>query len=335
MRSNEYERGDILKVSVVIPTFNRPKQVLASLYALRWQTMPADQFEVIAVNDGSHVSYADIETEETPFRFTLLEQENQGAAVARNTGAAYGQGDVLLFLDDDIRLRRNTLQQLYDRCIALDNTIVLGALVTPNSLLTSPYAQINHKHVDHEVVTSEAALRPVSYTHTMTKIMMIPRMLFETSGGFQDPAGGRLYWDDVDFGYRAHRAGVRIMRCHSAVAEHWDDGLADWQTAARRAERASELAIKLFERHPALERQLLMFEDKRPIQLGEDLPGLMARKVARRVMAFRPIQSTLEWVTNSAEKRFPNPYLLEPLYRWIIGGYIYKGYQTALREAAR
>jgi glycosyltransferase involved in cell wall biosynthesis len=84
-------------VSVVIPTYQRPAfldRAIESVLAQSYRPL-----EVIVVEDGSHDAkdvvsrYGD--------RVHYVWQENQGAAVTRNTGAAVAQGSWLAFLDDD------------------------------------------------------------------------------------------------------------------------------------------------------------------------------------------------------------------------------------------
>ena len=43
-------------ISVIIPTFNRPRELANCLAAFERSNYPADQFEIIVVDDGSVVS---------------------------------------------------------------------------------------------------------------------------------------------------------------------------------------------------------------------------------------------------------------------------------------
>jgi len=42
----------VIEMSIVIPTYNRAKRLQICLEALARQTQPANEFEVIVVNDG-------------------------------------------------------------------------------------------------------------------------------------------------------------------------------------------------------------------------------------------------------------------------------------------
>src|SRR4051794_33250117 len=88
--------------SVVIPTYQRKDVVCDAVRALG-KLMYDTHFEVIVVVDGSTDGTAPA-LRQLGCRFPLrvIEQENGGAAHARNTGAAAATGDILLFLDDDM-----------------------------------------------------------------------------------------------------------------------------------------------------------------------------------------------------------------------------------------
>jgi glycosyltransferase involved in cell wall biosynthesis len=92
-------------ISVVIPTFNRARQVQAALKSVLLQTYR--EFEVIVVDDGSADRTAEavrdiISTErDGGERVRYLFQSNQGQSAARNKGTEEAGGDWVAFLDSD------------------------------------------------------------------------------------------------------------------------------------------------------------------------------------------------------------------------------------------
>ncbi|MGC2639232.1 MAG: glycosyltransferase family 2 protein [Acidobacteriaceae bacterium] len=92
-------------VSVVIPTYKRTQQTIDAVESVFAQT--AADLEVIVVDDGSPDGSGDIletlfrQRAEFAGRLFLHRQQNQGASVARNTGAAHARGEYLAFLDSD------------------------------------------------------------------------------------------------------------------------------------------------------------------------------------------------------------------------------------------
>jgi hypothetical protein len=75
-----------------------------------------------------------------------------------------------------------------------------------------------------------------------------------------------------------------------------------------------------------------MFRDKTPIAWGQDPPTLIIRKLTRHIASSQLIIKSMELLVNILEIFYPSPKLLGPFYRWIVGGYIFKGYRQGLRE---
>lgn len=87
------------RVSVVVPTRDRPAALARCLAALAGQAEP---LELIVVDDGSSgEALAAIERLVAEAGARLLRGPGTGPAAARNAGARAATGDVVLFLDDD------------------------------------------------------------------------------------------------------------------------------------------------------------------------------------------------------------------------------------------
>jgi len=84
--------------STIIPAIGRPSIAQAVQSALD-QTLPADDFEIIVVNDSGAPLPAGA-WQASP-RVRQLDIVHHGQSVARNTGAALARGEFFHFLDDD------------------------------------------------------------------------------------------------------------------------------------------------------------------------------------------------------------------------------------------
>jgi glycosyltransferase involved in cell wall biosynthesis len=90
-------------LSVVIPTFNRRSVLERSLSALLDQDLPADDFEIIVVDDGSTDDTRELlRGWKAHCAFSALQSPHRGASSARNLGVQAASGDLILFMDDDL-----------------------------------------------------------------------------------------------------------------------------------------------------------------------------------------------------------------------------------------
>jgi glycosyltransferase involved in cell wall biosynthesis len=91
-------------ISIIIPSYNSGKFLVEAITSVTSQQ--ANNYEIIIVDDGS----TDPETLELYNRLDvdtcrILKQQNAGPAAARNAGAKVAQGEYLLFLDSDNKIR--------------------------------------------------------------------------------------------------------------------------------------------------------------------------------------------------------------------------------------
>lgn len=104
----------MIKVSVIVPVYNKEEYLEECLYSLIKQTLTP--IEIIIVNDGS------IDNSENIIKkFTInnenikyISQENSGVSMARNKGIDNSAGEYIYFLDSDDVITPNTLESCYN-----------------------------------------------------------------------------------------------------------------------------------------------------------------------------------------------------------------------------
>lgn len=100
--SKEITEDNIPKISVVLTAYNRPQLLAEVLAGFADQTVPAEDFEVIVVDDGSDQPVKEIvEKFRSRINIVCLRQQNSGLAAARNNGIKAAKGQIVLFSDDD------------------------------------------------------------------------------------------------------------------------------------------------------------------------------------------------------------------------------------------
>ncbi len=117
MKKVKYETGikssgRVMKpfFSVVLPTYNRRKQIERCLRSIDLQTF--QDYEVIVVDDGSTDDTAHFISDSYP-HVTYFRQKNQGVSKARNTGIEMARGRYIAFIDSDDVWYAHRLDVLY------------------------------------------------------------------------------------------------------------------------------------------------------------------------------------------------------------------------------
>lgn len=118
-------------VSVVIPVYNPGEYLDACVASLLSQSLPADQFEAIFVNDGStdgtHERLDDIAARHP--NLSVLHEENSGwAGRPRNVGVRHARGEYVQFLDQDDYLNDEALERMYAMGSRNAADVVLGKI---------------------------------------------------------------------------------------------------------------------------------------------------------------------------------------------------------------
>lgn len=139
--------------SVIIPTYNRPKQLNACLSSVLDLHKPSGNFEVIVVDDGGRFPLDDQalswcqQFAQRQITLRLVRQSNAGPAAARNHGARLAHGRWLAFTDDDCRVKAEWLVAL-ERAFQRHPEHLLGGRII-NGLERNRYACASHALLDY------------------------------------------------------------------------------------------------------------------------------------------------------------------------------------------
>jgi glycosyltransferase involved in cell wall biosynthesis len=205
--------------SVIFPTLNRRETVLVCLRALLRQTLEANAFEVIVVDDGSSDGTAEAVRAVAPEwqgrLLCLRHYPNRGINVARNRGIASARGEFLVITNDDtIAVPEFLAEHLRaHRRHPEENVAVLGRVTIAPELPPSPVAPL---HLD----ASYAALQgrtELDWTAFFGCNISLKRSFLLRHGIF-DPV---LRWhDDKELAERLSHHGLRIIYQPAALSFH-------------------------------------------------------------------------------------------------------------------
>lgn len=183
------------KVSVIIPAYNAMKYLPETLESVLNQTFT--NFEVFIVNDGSSDDILEWSNQIADSRVKFISQENQGTAVARNTGILKSTGEYIAFLDADDIWEPTKLEKQVDY---LDNHPLVGlvyawvVVMEENGKLTNRLISNSIEgNVFRTVIESCDSFIPCGSSP------MVRRVCFDTLGLFDAATG---YVEDADMWIR-------------------------------------------------------------------------------------------------------------------------------------
>jgi GT2 family glycosyltransferase len=198
-------------ISVVVPVHDGGTQLglcLDALLASDWRDR-----ELIVVDDCSTDGSAELAEARGA---TVLRMERRGGpAVARNAGARRARGHVLLFVDADVVVRRNTLARVARTFRKRAGVAaVFGSYddAPAERNLVSRFKNFFH-HFVHQRSSAEAST-------FWSGCGAVRRAAFESVGGFDERRYSRPSVEDIELGRRLRLAGHRIVLDKQLQVKH-------------------------------------------------------------------------------------------------------------------
>lgn len=216
-----------MKASVLVCTHNRADVLPFALASLEAQTLSADQFEVLVLDNASTDATADIvraHAAKTRLELRYVHEPRLGLCVARNRGVAEAKAPLIAFLDDDAKAEPGWLEALV-RAHGDTGAAAVGGKIVPDWRSERPewFSDVLMRYLI--VLDLGPERRPV------TKIpffygtnMAFDRNVFGRLGTFREDldrvgqilAGG----GDTEMCLRVHRAGLALIYEPGAVVHH-------------------------------------------------------------------------------------------------------------------
>src|SRR3989338_359487 len=153
-------------ISIIIPTYNMQRALIRCLAQVAEQSLKPS--EVVIVDDGSTdgtTSKIEEYKHSFPIEISLLSQDHRGASTARNYGFKRSHGNMIMFLDADVVLKKHAFERLYN---ALTQNSILN---TENLGVGYAYSSFRWGWKKFSSYSFDAArLRQMPYIHTTSLI---------------------------------------------------------------------------------------------------------------------------------------------------------------------
>ena len=182
-----------MKLSIVIATRDREALLAGALASLDMQR-DAPAYEVVVVDNGSRDGTAALVRERAtaaayPLHYVFAGEPNRGAA--RNAGVRAASGDVVVFVDDDVRLPERFLFAHASAHAARAGRAVSGPILNVASAAARPVPTVSN----------------YSGAFFCTCNVSVARRAFDAVGGFDETF--TLYgWEDTELGLRLRESAI-------------------------------------------------------------------------------------------------------------------------------
>ncbi len=257
-------------LSVVIPTYNRRAILRKTLLAYASQTLPAEQFELIVVDDGSSDdTVAMARAFKAPFTLRVHTQPHGGANAARNLAMRASEGELVLLTGDDMIPEPNFLEEhlKWHRLHPADTEAMLGYIDWSPEIPVNRFMHYivapegGQQFAFHSIKDGQADFRMFYTSNVSVKRALLARQarLFDTD--FVFPA-----YDDVEFGYRLAKQGLRLAFNARAITKHHHEIVP--ASFMRRQQMAGQMAVVLARKHPELDQLMLQIKELPPAPAG-------------------------------------------------------------------
>ncbi|MCS3708314.1 hypothetical protein GGP62_003224 [Salinibacter ruber] len=218
------------KVSAVIANWNGSHHLKKCLPSILDQSY--DNLEVIVVDNNSHDNSKEI-VQKFDARWVPLEK-NEGLAAALNRGAEVSEGDLLLFLNNDMRFDKYFVKEMVSTIGRNKNIFSVDAVqyswdggekVHLATFINEAFRKesisadrVESKIGEGIVVTQHDVDREVETVYSSAANMMVNKNVFSSLGGFDErmTAGS----EDVDICFRAWAKGYKTVFQPSAICYH-------------------------------------------------------------------------------------------------------------------
>jgi len=205
-----------LSFSIIIPVYNRPKEIDELLLSLTQQDFK-DDFEVLIIEDGStDKSDSIVAKYESELSISYLFKENTGPGASRNYGMQRAKGNYFIVLDSDVILPSGYLATIKNTLLE-NYTDAFGGPDAAHSSFTTLQKAINYSMTS---VLTTGGIRGkkegVGKFQPRSFNLGVSKKAFEATEGFSDMRAG----EDIDFTFRLWKQNFETQLIEEAYVYH-------------------------------------------------------------------------------------------------------------------
>jgi GT2 family glycosyltransferase len=237
-----------MDLSVIIVTHNHAEFLPACLQSLT-PAMRSLRMEVLVIDNCSTDGSADLVGRHLPAARLTVNRKRHGFATNANTGVRLAQGDFILLLNPDTEALPGALEALVDFMRAHPDVGLCGAqLRFPDGSIQPSCRRFPtvrsvvarrtflRRYLKDSTMNRRHLMLEVDHTHPQAVDWMLGACLMTQRDALRDVGmmdeGYYLYVEDIDWAYRMHQRGWKVMYVPQAQVIHHHQAVTDhrWLT---------------------------------------------------------------------------------------------------------
>jgi GT2 family glycosyltransferase/peptidoglycan/xylan/chitin deacetylase (PgdA/CDA1 family) len=313
------------RLSIVIATYNRREMLARALPSFFAQEYPPSDYELVLAVDGSTDGTAEyLRCLRPDCALEVIEQKNRGPAAARNAGVAAASGEVVLFMDDDIRVTPGLVAAHAEHHASNGRARVQGAIfAAPESPPTLPAFATREWYERYDAALRAADRKHLGWRPYLNANSSIAVELFRELGGFDEAIP--FPREDFELALRMSRAGIPSVYVPDAVA--FEIFAKSSRSFVRDAVGFGRAEVAICRKHPHYppDSALAPADRPRPAPLRTTIRGVVPRLPRGSHRLLDPAVDALEALSSRPRPRRLGMRLLEIQHRMVL-------LRTAARE---
>jgi GT2 family glycosyltransferase len=215
-------------ISAIVPTLGGRARLERNLPSVAASLAASgEDWEIVVVDDGARLDAA------PPGARVVTLPESRGYGPAVNAGANAARGDLLLILNDDVRMEPHAVRTLRP-CLSDGVFAVVPAVLSPFAKCGDEAGKRGEFRGGWLMLLEAPSKMTHPTLYAVGCCLLCPRASFLDFGGF-DELYAPFFWEDVELSYRAWRRGLRVLHVPAAVCHHEGSAtLAEAHTLATR-----------------------------------------------------------------------------------------------------
>ncbi|MFQ6092373.1 MAG: glycosyltransferase family 2 protein [bacterium] len=305
-----------MEVSIVIPTYNKLDFLKRTLRTLSHLTYPRENLEVIVVDDGSEDGTQQfLERFSPPFDYFFFRHgTNRCLSAARNTGIRHARGEIVVFLDDDMEVVPQFLEEHLKFHAASQRAAVMGNVQLAAEVPRTGIVRYLSSRGVHKLKPGQK----VPFKYWRSSNSSVRRSILIEVGLFDERIqeyGG----EDLELAFRLEKLGdVNFIYAPQAISYHMHyRHLTD---VCRLMFNYGQTSLAyMVQKHPELA-ETVKAHLKEPINFGHDSLFLIGQKLLLRAVMNPMIYTAMKWYatkSNTGSPAFIYDYIIA--YNYLTG----------------